>query len=458
MAKRTDISALQDAFSARFQGRRPTWFMHSPGRINLIGEHTDYNGFPVLPMAIGHAIRIAVAARDDLTIELKDSEEPLYGDRSFTLCEDIPPFPAGDWGNYGKAAVQCLVRWALEHDGPPKKLRGMSCLVAGDIPPAAGLSSSTALVVGAGLAFCAANGLPLEREAMADLMAEAEHYVGTRGGGMDQAVCLLAREGHALRIGFFPLRAAAVLFPDDYRIVAAHSTVRAAKTGPHRLAYNRRVLECAVGTRLLADALRVCPPPQRLADLVGSAPRTGLRELAGSLEQTLGGTGVLSLESAAKALRTDPADLTARFLGANLAPSSSELPWPDGGLQVLRRCRHVLTEALRTEHAAACLAGGDLHAFGQLMDESHRSCARDYDISCPELDQLVELMRGAGALGARLTGAGFGGFAIGLTHLDDVERVRRAVDRGFYRPRRLPSTGHVFVFRPAAGARVETLG
>lgn len=452
MALPKELSRLAEQFGSRFDGRRPSWLIRAPGRINLIGEHTDYNGFPVLPMAIDRAIRMAVAPRDDGAVVLKNVASSLYEDRQFKLAEAATPYASGDWGNYVKAAVQSLLELAFEEGRELDGLRGISCLVDGDIPTAAGLSSSTGLVVASGLAFCGANHLSLGRRAMADRMAEAEHYVGTQGGGMDQAVCLLAREGEALKIDFFPLRVVRLPFPPDHRIIAAHSTVRAKKTGQHRLRYNRRVLECKVGVHLLARQLGV-EPPERLADLAEHA-RQSLAELSELIGQAVEGREGLSLRRAAALLDIDPGRFTRQFLRMT---DGQLLPMPGEGLKVLPRCRHVFSETERTERAAACLKDGDLSGFGRLMDESHRSCARDYEISCYELDQLVGLMRDAGALGARLTGAGFGGFAICLVHRDRVAAVERALEGEFYAPRDLPAEGNVFVFQPVEGALEEPL-
>jgi N-acetylgalactosamine kinase len=445
-------NGLADRFAAKFGGRRPAWIIRAPGRINLIGEHTDYNGFPVLPMAIDRAIRMAIAPRNDATAELKDVHESRYEDRQFEVSDSIPPSPAGDWGNYVKAAVQSLVRLALGAGWELEELKGFSCLIAGDIPPAAGLASSTALVVAAGLAFGAVNRLGLGRRAMAERMAEAEHYVGTQGGGMDQAVSLLGREGEALKIDFYPLRTARYRFPEDYRVLAAYSTVRAGKSGEVRLAFNRRVLECSVGAHLLARKLGV-GPPERLSELTPHAPNalTALPEL---LTEIVEGHRSLTLRRAAVLFGMTPGQFARRFLRME---DGRLLPAVGGGLQVLQRCRHAFSEAQRTEWAASCLSRGDMEGFGRLMDESHRSCAEDYEVSCYELDRLVEVMRGGGALGARLTGAGFGGFAIALVHRDGVEQVRRALAEEFYAPRELSLPGNVFVFSPAQGALATRL-
>ncbi len=271
MAVSSEFSPLLERFRAAFPRGGPLWCVRAPGRINLIGEHTDYNGFPVMPMAIDRAVRIVCAPRSDGAVELRDANEADYGPRRFGIARRIEPYEAGDWGNYVKAAVQGLVDHAVAAGGRLSDLRGMTCVVDGDIPVEAGLSSSTAVVVASALAFARVNGLHIRRRRMAELTAEAEHYVGTRGGGMDQAACLLGEEGKALKVDFFPLRAQPVPFPRDFCIVAAHSTVSARKSGGRREAYNQRVAECAVGVHILARALGT-PPQRRLADLARLRP------------------------------------------------------------------------------------------------------------------------------------------------------------------------------------------
>jgi N-acetylgalactosamine kinase len=438
---------LKTAFARVYGPAGGVRVFRGPGRVNLIGEHTDYNGLPVMPMAIGRAVRIVVAPRRDRTVELRDANEDAYGPRRFRLARRIEPYEAGDWGNYAKAAVQGLIDYAAARGKRPGDLRGMSCAVDGDIPVEAGLSSSTAVVVGCALAFARANGMRISGRRMAELTAEAEHYVGTRGGGMDQAACLLGERGNVLKIDFFPLRAQPVPFPEDCCIVAAHSGVSAKKTGGRRQEYNSRVAECALSTRILSRALGV-PTPPRLGDLVRADGGTPERYVE-LLRRQLGGRDAIDAAGAARLCGMGAEAFRAQYLAGGAAA--------DGAFKVVPRCRHVLTEADRTEQAARALCAGRVEEVGQLMDESHASCARDYEVSCPELDDLVGLMRGAGALGARLTGAGFGGFAIALARLVDAERIRQALEVNFYASRRTDMGERVFVFRPAAGALVRRL-
>ncbi len=370
-----------------------TGAMRAPGRVNLIGEHVDYNGFAVLPMAIDRAVSAAWRPRSDGRVVLRSAGE--YPAREFALEPRIPPGPPGDWGNYVKAAAQGLIDAGFA-------LRGAEMLISSTLPPSAGLSSSSALVVLAALVLLEAAGLAMPKPALAALLAEAEKYVGTRGGGMDQAASLLGRAGHALRIDFRPLRVAPLPFFADCVVVVSNSLVRASKA--EAAGYNSRAAECRQAAAAAARALgRPADPPPLLADLLAHATR----------EEILAAV-------------------------------------PPG---LLRRARHVLTESARVDAACAALAAGDAAAFGRLMDESHASCRDDFDFSCPALERLVALGRRAGALGSRLTGAGFGGCAVHLVSRERAPALLAALAEGFYRGFEPGALGDaLFVAEPAAGA------
>jgi galactokinase len=391
----SDLGGLADAFLARF-GAAPTRLVRAPGRVNLIGDHIDYNGLAVLPMAIQHEIRMLVAPRDDGQVRLANVDE-AFEPVSFELGPGIPAHPAGHWVNYAKAAGQALVTTC----GP---LGGVDALVTGTIPRAAGLSSSSALVVAAALALVDANDLDIAPHALMALLADAEYYVGTRGGGMDQAICLGARRGAATRIDFRPLRLTPVAIPEGWRFVVGFSGVGAQKSAEARDVYNRRPRECAEALPILAEA----------AGLGHEATWPAL-VAAGAVER-------------------------AAALVAELDPPLD------------RRARHVITEAARVEAAVAALGAGDADGFGRLMTASHASLRDDYEVSCPELDRLVDLALDAGARGARLTGAGFGGSVVALADEDTAVTVASHWQDTYCRPRGL--TDAVFVAEPSGGASV----
>jgi len=434
-----------DEFARRY-GRSAAFIVRAPGRVNLLGEHTDYNGLPVLPMAIDRDIVIAGAARADRVVMLQNIEAQ-FGARDYEVNEDIAPFAAGDWGNYSKAAAQGLMRYCggqLPH--------GAELLVDGNIPSGAGLSSSSALVVGNALALLAANDVDVRYITLAELLPAAERYVGTLSGGMDQATSLLAQPGHALRIDFFPLRVRTLPLLRGYSIVVCHSLVQAEKSGPAKRAYNLRVIECRLACRVLERALGsgLPRPLQTLGDLVTLFPGRPLVEFV-SLISTQAPDRPLSLAQIAAIIGTAPERLRSEcHITADLGDRFA----------LMRRLRHVLCEAERVDQAEEALLAADAPGFGRLMDASHQSCRDDYEISCVELEELVRIAKEAGAAGARLTGAGFGGCTVNLVADAEVQTFLRRVDRSFYHARSAlaPDIHRCrFIFKPHSGAEVRRL-
>jgi N-acetylgalactosamine kinase len=425
-----DVARIHRAlqfFSKEFPNTRDVFALRAPGRVNLIGEHTDYNGLPVLPIAINRDIMLIGAPRSDSGIYLLNTNES-FGPRRFEVSESIPPYPAGDWGNYAKAAAQSLARHFFGTE-----LCGFDAIVDGTIPMASGLSSSSALVVAFALAILVANERDIDRLQLAELLALGEHYVGTRGGGMDQAVCLLARAGHAVKIDFFPLRAEQIPLPSGYRSVVCNSLVGAPKTASARCAYNLRAAETRIAASLVGRAVgekseRRGAEIERLGDLCSDALYLSEVDIDTLLEQVLS-EEPYSLNEAARQLEQEPRDFRHRYLSAFDKAEVESIP----GLKLRSRARHVISEGRRVEQAAAALQNGRVQEFGRLMNESHQSCAADYEISTSELDVLVSIARNAGALGARLTGAGFGGCTINLVEEGVVERFVKVVEETYYR-------------------------
>jgi galactokinase len=342
----------------------------APGRVNLIGDHTDYNGLPVFPMAVQRRFRILFRPRLDHLVRAATVDG--YTERTFTVANEIEPYEQGDWGNYVKASARILAR----HYG---SLRGVDMLLHSDIPVAAGLSSSSALVVGSGLVLLAANRIDAPFEDLIELFPEGERYVGTRGGAMDHAVCLAGQPGHALKIDFSPFAIHPTPVPPDWRFLIGHSLVRAEKSREVKEQYNERRESCR----------RAFEQPQ---------------------------------------------------------PPLSELEQ--------RRYRHVMSEAGRVERAREAMSDGDIELFGRLMNESHASLRDDFEVSHPEVDALVDAFREAGVLGARVTGAGFGGCAVALCRREELHRVLEGVESTFYaaRPARLNFPEYLLEAEPSRGA------
>jgi N-acetylgalactosamine kinase len=401
-------------------------FIRTPGRINLIGEHTDYNGLPVLPMTLDRDILVAYSARDDDKVIIRNIN-PNYDEKRITIERDIKPSPWGEWDNYAKAALQALVEWNEKTAGNAKPLSGMEITIDGSIPSKAGLSSSSALLVSLAYAVVVRNSLALEKRELAELMAYAEHYVGTCGGGMDQAITMLGEPGHALCIDFFPLRTEAVPLPSGWRIIAAHSLVQAKKTGNQRLNYNLRPLECRIGVALYNQLIgrSAGRPIERLGDLESDIPAS---EILARIEEFIP-EPVYSwelLDAAfgveAKVVLSDAKAIVEEF----------ELKRDHEIFKPADRVRHVVSEGKRVRDCAKALREGRMADVGELFNQSDASCHRDYEIGTPELAQLSGICREAGSLGSRLTGAGFGGFVISLVAEDKCEEFKQQVSEKYY--------------------------
>ena len=416
---------LTEAFHKAFPGAGAPKCFRAPGRVNLIGEHTDYNGLPVLPMTLAQEIRIAVAPRRDGRVLLRNADA-AFAPMEFVNSDTLSPSAPGSWDNYAKAAVA-----GINHALAPAGRPGFCMLAESDLPSGAGLSSSSALVVACALAYLHALELELEQDVprlkLAAMLAEAEHFVGTRGGGMDQAVILAGAAGRACKIDFFPLRVESVPLPDDCEVVVCDSTAKAEKSGAARALYNMNPrlchLGCALARAKLSEEFGEDVQVERLGDLWYGPLCLTTRE-AESLFKRAVPEGPVPLAEIAELLGQKPEKVASQWL--------EEVPIVKGGYDILARLRHQAGEYRRVETARDALMAGDSTALGRLMNESHASCRDNLGISTPELDRLTETALEAGALGARLTGAGFGGATVNLVPADRVERFVATVERRYY--------------------------
>ena len=336
----------------------------APGRVNLIGEHTDYNEGFVLPMAIGLGVRAAGRARADREVRVHAAD--LGETVAFGIDGAAGRDPVHPWSDYVRGVL-----WALRRAGVP--LAGMDLAFGGDLPQGAGLGSSAALEVSIALVAGALAGLDADRPRLARLCQQAENeHVGTQCGIMDQLASLMGRAGHALLLDCRTLEVRHVpLALGDHVVAVCHSGVKHALVGS---GYNQRRRECAAGVEVLR------------------ARFPGVRALRDATPE--------QVESCR----------------AELAP------------EVHRRCRHVVTEDVRVLESVAALRAGDLGGFGRLMDASHDSQRDDFEVSCPEVDLLVDLARRTpGVLGARMTGGGFGGCTVNLVARDRLDAFRETV-------------------------------
>ena len=340
------IEGLTDEFRARYNNE-PRIF-RAPGRVNLIGEHTDYNDGFVLPAALSFATYVAASVRDDRRIRVASRNF----DRELEFDLDQPLQAAEKtWAKYVQG-----VGLILEREG--FALQGANLLIDSDVPVGAGLSSSAALEISTAYALATLSGHKLDGMKLARIGQTAEHeFAGVRSGIMDQFVSVFGREDHALFLDCRSMEWAAIPTSSAQFLICNTKTKHELADGE----YNKRRAECEAAAAFLG--------------------RTSLRDV--------------SIE-----------DLNERSDGMPEVPR--------------KRARHIVTENERVLSSVSALERGDLSAFGQLMNESHASMRDDFEISCAELDLMVELAHASGeVLGARMTGGGFGGCTINLMKAAD---------------------------------------
>jgi galactokinase len=381
---------LEEVFRLQFGSAGNVDIARAPGRINLIGEHLDYNGLAVMPMRIERGISLLFRPRDDDRVRLFNIDA-VHVPIDYSLSDNRPSVRNGGWSDLVRAAGRSL---SCRH----KALRGLDGVIGGNLPIAAGLSSSTALVVAVARALMSVNGIEVNQLDLIEYLSQAERSVGAEGGAMDQAACVAGRPRHALKVEFDPLTLTAIHIPDSWHFVIAHSLVAADKKGSVEQACSARISEC----RQILEALQA-------AGVRGSRSYRGL--LASYDHDELVG---LSEHVLSPVLR--------------------------------RRYRHVITESRRVQQAESMLQKGNSVAFGRLMNESHGSLRDDFEVSHRRLDRLVELCVANGAVGARLTGAGFGGCVVALCD-GSAAPVIDALGRDFYAADKLEEGGGRFLFR-----------
>ncbi|MFG3470909.1 galactokinase [Streptomyces sp. NPDC047982] len=370
-------------------GRAPEGVWAAPGRVNLIGEYTDFNDGFVMPLALPHTARAAVARRSDSELRLHSADVP--GGVVSLRVDELAPHQGHGWAAYPAGVV-----WALREAGHP--VTGADIHLTSTVPTGAGLSSSAALEVVTAFALNDLFGFGLSAPELALLGQRAENaFVGVPCGIMDQMASACCTDGHALYLDTRDLTQRQVPFD-----LAAH--------GLRLLVVDTRVKH-ALGDGAYAERRAACET---------GAAALGLRTLR---ELPYEGLGV-ALETLA---------------GAGVDES------------VVRCVRHVVSDNHRVEQVIALLDAGDVRAAGPVLDAGHASLRDDLRVSCPELDLVVSAAGVAGALGARMTGGGFGGSAIVLVDETSADRVAEAVTAAF------AAAGHteprIFPAVPSVGAR-----
>ncbi|XP_025901523.1 N-acetylgalactosamine kinase [Nothoprocta perdicaria] len=441
-AEQPRLLKLKEMFISKF-GSVPKFYVRAPGRVNLIGEHIDYCGYAVLPMAIEQDILIAVEPVKTQVVHLANTN-PSYQDFS-TSANNIEINKTKPlWHNY----FLCGLKGIQEHFGLNNPT-GMNCLLDGTIPPSSGLSSSSALVCCAGLVTLRANGKTLSKVELAEICTKSERYIGTEGGGMDQSISFLAEEGTAKLIEFTPLRATDVRLPSGAAFVIANSCVEMNKAATSH--YNIRVAECRLATKLLSKSKGL--DWKKMLKLQDVQVRLGvsLEEMLTIVEEVFH-PEPYSTEEICKCLGISLEELRTQILSQNTRDVST--------FKLYQRAKHVYSEAARVlEFKKICneAPANAIQLLGELMNQSYISCKELYECSCPELDRLVDICLQFGAVGSRLTGAGWGGCTVSMVPTDKLNNFLKNVEAAYYQPniqKVALENNSLFATKPGRGALV----
>jgi len=385
-----NLSELSARVAEQFQktyGRPPRWIVAAPGRVNIIGEHADYNDGFVLPMAIE---RYTVMAADTATTTGKISIYDAQFKERVTI-ETSAPVAKGQpkWSNYIRGVLA-----GFQNRG--QKIPALDVAMISTVPLGGGLSSSAALEVCTATLIEAATGKKIDPVEKALLAQTAEHeFAGVPCGIMDQFISVMGRENHLLLLDCRSRETQLVPMSDpSVELLIVNTNVKHELSGGE---YARRREQCETAAKIL---------------------------------------GVPSLR-----------DATATML-ENAKSKMDEV--------VFRRARHVIGEIERTIRAAESIRASDWATAGDLMYASHRSLRDDYEVSCKELDAVVEIAEGigvkGGVFGCRMTGGGFGGCAVALVKTESVEAISQKIAADYKTKTGIEAT--IFVSRPAAGATV----
>ncbi|MEH6451734.1 MAG: galactokinase [Psychromonas sp.] len=386
----TETVDLKSVVSNTFKtelGYAPEYIIQAPGRVNLIGEHTDYNDGFVLPCAINYQTMVAASPRKDSIVRLVSVD---YGNDvdQFDLNENIEFIADKMWANYIRGVVKCLLDAGYQFSGA-------DIVVSGNVPQGAGLSSSAALEVVIGQTFKALYDLTITQKQIALNGQKAENeFVGCNCGIMDQLISACGEENHALLLDCRSLDTTAISMPEEMVIMIINSNK---KRGLVDSEYNTRREQCETASKAFSVK--------------------ALRDLS-----------LVQLEQGADKLDS----------------------------VVYQRARHVITENARTLKAAEALQANDLKRMAQLMAESHASMRDDFEITVPEVDGLVDIVKAqlGDEGGVRMTGGGFGGCIVAIMLPEKVEAVKLAVENEYEKLTGLKES--IYVCQAQQGANIVT--
>lgn len=453
-------------------GKQADFVSRSPGRVNIIGEHIDYSLYEVLPMAVTADVLIAVAVRpasEAPRVRIANVNPEKFPTREFEIPAhgEVPiDASAHEWTNYFKSGLRGAAKLLAKKKGKAEFASvGMDILLDGTVPAGGGLSSSAAFVCASALAVMRANGeVKVDQTELTEVAIVSERAVGVNSGGMDQSASVFSQRGSALYVSFKPsLSTRSVSFPHtdpELTFVIAQSFVAADKHVTAPVCYNLRVVECTLAAAFLHKAFNLKKPLPEDSSPLGISLRgfqdtyfeekegkadntqTPLPEFQKQLEQLLtlcedylSQEDGYTREQIAEMLGVSVDELKQRF--------ESKFAVRAERFKLKQRAMHVFSESLRVAKFLHLLdnppASEDgkttelLQQLGALMNETQESCRDLYECSCPELDQLCELARSAGAVGSRLTGAGWGGCSVHLVPKDKVENVKAKWVEKYYK-------------------------
>ncbi|KAI4344762.1 hypothetical protein L6164_011953 [Bauhinia variegata] len=460
---------LKSKFNIIF-GHPPQVFARSPGRVNLIGEHIDYEGYSVLPMAIRQDTIVAIRKNEgEKVVRIAN-----VNDEKYAMCT-YPADPSQTldlknhkWGHYFICGYKGYYDYAKSKGVDVGQPIGLDVLVDGTVPTGSGLSSSAAFVCSATIAIMAAFDVNFPKKEIAQLTCECERHIGTQSGGMDQAISVMAKTGFAELIDFNPIRATDVQLPAGGTFVIAHSLAESQKAVTAATNYNNRVLECRLASIVLGIKLGM-KPQEAIAKVKTLSDVEGLCvSYAGShnsSDPVLAVKEFLKVEPyTAEEIEKISKEKLTSFLSSNSA--YLDVIKVAKQYKLHQRAAHVYSEARRV-HAFKDIVSSNLSdeemlkKLGDLMNGSHHSCSILYECSCPELEELVNICRQNGAFGARLTGAGWGGCAVALVKESIVPQFILNLKESFYQSRidkgviKKNDLGlYVFASKPSSGAAI----
>ncbi|KAI5283900.1 galactokinase [Ascosphaera aggregata] len=439
----------------------PDFVARSPGRVNIIGEHIDYSLYDVLPTAL--SVDVLVAIKPEYAKEMNATTTVKLANTSARFAATEFEIPADkdieidasthDWSNYFKAGMRVALAFLKSKQGAEYVPANLQVVLDGNVPPGGGVSSSAAFICSCALAVIKAHGYSMTKQDLQDTSIVSERAVGVFSGGMDQAASIFSRQGYLLYTRFFPtFEVQHVPVPPmdlevTFLVAQSFITSNKAETGPRH--YNLRVAECTLAAVILAHLNGVILPADSTA--LRYSLRTFHEEFMrkkGCLKEpleyqldTIIATASKQLVKEAGYTREEMAEILGIDTGALELQFLSSFPVEAERFKLRQRALHCFKEARRVLEFKACLTRSerltfkDVEYLGQLLDESQSSCRDLYNCSCDEVNNICAIARRTGALGSRVTGAGWGGATVHMVPVDKIDAVKEALTKEYYRKR-----------------------